>query len=165
MTCLLLTVAGWVRHRFCLDDAEQRLARLELLKAIELDPSDGHSWYLLGRFYASEKKYSKAFEAYQQAIHRNTTHTGYLCSLGVLYFQTNQPKDALHAYLHAIRIDPNKSEVWFNLGVLYAETGSPTDALQAFTKALELDPMNPQIHQKIRKLKELTSGSSTGPTL
>lgn len=82
------------------------------------DNSDAQSWYLLGRCYMSQRKYSKAYEAYQQAVYRDGRNPTFWCSIGVLYYQINQYRDALDAYSRAIRLNPYISEVWYDLGTL-----------------------------------------------
>ena len=66
----------------------------------------------------SQQKYSKAYEAYQQAVYRDGRNPTFWCSIGVLYYQINQFRDALDAYSRAIRLNPFISEVWYDLGTL-----------------------------------------------
>jgi cytochrome c-type biogenesis protein CcmH/NrfG len=66
----------------------------------------------------SQQKYSKAYEAYQQAVYRDGRNPTFWCSIGVLYYQINQYRDALDAYSRAIRLNPYISEVWYDLGTL-----------------------------------------------
>ena len=87
------------------------------------DNQDAQSWYLLGRCYMSQQKYSKAYEAYQQAVYRDGRNPTFWCSIGVLYYQINQYRDALDAYSRAIRLNPSISEVWYDLGTLVSSTG------------------------------------------
>lgn len=71
----------------------------------------------------SQQKYSKAYEAYQQAVYRDGRNPTFWCSIGVLYYQINQYRDALDAYSRAIRLNPSISEVWYDLGTLVSSTG------------------------------------------
>ncbi len=89
-----------------------------------LDNTDAQSWYLLGRCYMSQQKYSKAYEAYQQAVYRDGRNPTFWCSIGVLYYQINQYRDALDAYSRAIRLNPYISEVWYDLGTLVSFSGT-----------------------------------------
>lgn len=82
------------------------------------DNADAQSWYLLGRCYMAQQKFSKAYEAYQQAVYRDGRNPTFWCSIGVLYYQINQYRDALDAYSRAIRLNPYISEVWYDLGTL-----------------------------------------------
>lgn len=66
----------------------------------------------------AQSKYSKAYEAYQQAVYRDGRNPTFWCSIGVLYYQINQYRDALDAYSRAIRLNPYISEVWYDLGTL-----------------------------------------------
>lgn len=70
----------------------------------------------------SQQKYSKAYEAYQQAVYRDGRNPTFWCSIGVLYYQINQYRDALDAYSRAIRLNPSISEVWYDLGTLVGFT-------------------------------------------
>lgn len=38
----------------------------------------------------AEQNYNKAYEAYQQAVYRDSRNPTFWCSIGVLYFQINQ---------------------------------------------------------------------------
>lgn len=67
----------------------------------------------------SQQKYRKAYDAYQQAVYRDSKSPQFWCSIGVLYYQIGQYRDALDAYTRAIRLSPYLSEVWYNLGTLY----------------------------------------------
>lgn len=91
---------------------------VEKFTKFDTDNSDAQSWYLLGRCYMSQQKYSKAYEAYQQAVYRDGRNPTFWCSIGVLYYQINQYRDALDAYSRAIRLNPYISEVWYDLGTL-----------------------------------------------
>ena len=127
----------------------------------------------------SQQKYSKAYEAYQQAVYRDGRNPTFWCSIGVLYYQINQYRDALDAYSRAIRLNPYISEVWYDLGTLvsfdqvyqypYHETNfnvqyescnnQTADALDAYQRAAELDPNN--VHIKAR-LQLLRNGGQNG---
>ena len=98
--------------------SRHRLFNEEAVLSNFTDNSDAQSWYLLGRCYMSQQKYSKAYEAYQQAVYRDGRNPTFWCSIGVLYYQINQYRDALDAYSRAIRLNPYISEVWYDLGTL-----------------------------------------------
>jgi len=86
----------------------------------------------------SQQKYSKAYEAYQQAVYRDGRNPTFWCSIGVLYYQINQYRDALDAYSRAIRLNPYISEVWYDLGTLVSLYGS----IHAWTLRLTFGSMN-----------------------
>ncbi|KAJ7816602.1 hypothetical protein B0H14DRAFT_3475265 [Mycena olivaceomarginata] len=97
---------------------------------------------------------TKAHEAYQQAVYRDSQNPAFWCSIGILYFQINQYRDAHDAYSRAIRINPLISEVWFDLGSLYESCDNQiSDAIDAYARASVLDPNNPVISQRLALLK------------
>lgn len=127
----------------------------------------------------SQQKYSKAYEAYQQAVYRDGRNPTFWCSIGVLYYQINQYRDALDAYSRAIRLNPYISEVWYDLGTLvshnspkscvtsvadvsqYESCNNQTaDALDAYQRAFDLDPSNMHIKARLQLLRN--NGQSTG---
>ena len=144
-----------------------------------IDQNDSQSWYLLGRCYMSQQKYSKAYEAYQQAVYRDGRNPTFWCSIGVLYYQINQYRDALDAYSRAIRLNPYISEVWYDLGTLVRLSfgtrfictttltlakyescnNQTTDALDAYQRAADLDPGNRHIKERLNLLR---SGQASG---
>ena len=132
-----------------------------LKESIEADASDAQSFYLLGRCYMAQQKYTDAYDAYQQAVYLDGRNPTFWCSIGVLYYQINQYPDALDAYTRAIRLNPYISEVWYDLGTLYESCNNQTaDAIDAYKKALELDPKNTLIQQRLQLLRNAQTNSS-----
>jgi len=114
----VLQQLGWLYHQSSSTFASQDLAIEYLEKSVNADNTDAQSWYLLGRCYMSQRKYPKAYEAYQQAVYRDPRNPTFWCSIGVLYYQINQYRDALDAYSRAIRLNPSISDLWYDLGTL-----------------------------------------------
>ncbi|KAF8945288.1 glucose repression mediator protein [Haplosporangium gracile] len=160
----VLQQLGWLYHQQNAAFVNQDQAISFLIRSIEADGSDAQSWYLMGRCYMAQQKYNKAYEAYQQAVYRDSKNPTFWCSIGLLYFQINQYRDALDAYSKAIRINPNISEVWFDLGALYeACNNQVSDAIDAYQRASDLDPENPHIKQRLAYLRHGASEPG-GPT-
>lgn len=137
--------------------------------SIKADASDDQTWYILGRTYMAQKKYRRAYDAYQQvyrsycpilktkAVLRDQQNPTFWCSIGVLYYQINQYRDSLDAYTRAIQLNPHLpevldffasfsiSQVWYDLGTLYESCNQLQDSLDAYQKAIELDPENQHI--------------------
>ncbi|BFZ64416.1 glucose repression mediator protein [Saitoella coloradoensis] len=158
----VLQQLGWLYHQQSSSFSNQDLAIQYLTKSLECDGQDAQSWYLLGRCYMQQRNYSKAYEAYQQAVYRDGRNPTFWCSIGVLYYQINQYRDALDAYSRAIRLNPYISEVWYDLGTLYESCNNQiSDALDAYTRASELDPTNPHIKTRLQLLR--SGQASQGP--
>jgi general transcriptional corepressor CYC8 len=109
--------------------------------------------------------YSKAYEAYQQAVYRDSRNSNFWCSIGVLYWEINQFRDALDAYTRAIRLNPYIPEIWFNLGTLYEACNNQIqDAIDAYNRAYELDNNYFIVEERLTILKRnLETGRNDGP--
>lgn len=59
---------GWLYHSNT-TMGNQEVAINYLMRSIDADPSDGQTWYLLGRCYMAQQQYRKAYDAYQQAVY------------------------------------------------------------------------------------------------
>lgn len=149
---------GWLEHQHNNNSTEA----IRLLKlSSELDPSDGQTWYLLGRVHMALREFRQAYDAYQQAVYRDGRNATFWCSIGVLYYQMNQYRDAMDAYSRAIRLNPYVSEVWYDLGTLYESCGQNGDAIDAYRRAAELAPENTQINARLVVLEN--SMNPVGP--
>jgi general transcriptional corepressor CYC8 len=129
------------------------------------DPKDPSAWYMLGRYYMQRLNYSKAYEAYQQAVYRDSRNSNFWCSIGVLYWEINQFRDALDAYTRAIRLNPYIPEIWFNLGTLYEACNNQVqDAIDAYNRAYEIDNSFYAVEERLAILKRnLETGRNDGP--
>lgn len=129
------------------------------------EPKDAQAWYYLGRYYMQRLNYSKAYEAYQQAVYRDSRNSNFWCSIGVLYWEINQFRDALDAYTRAIRLNPYIPEIWFNLGTLYEACNNQIqDAIDAYNRAYELDNSYYQVEERLNVLKRnIETGRNEGP--
>ncbi|PXF42301.1 General transcriptional corepressor trfA [Gracilariopsis chorda] len=141
---------GWLEHNH---NNNSPKAVQYLRQSADLDPSDGQTWYLLGRVYMAMREFHQAYEAYQQAVYRDARNATFWCSIGVLYYQMNQCRDALDAYTRAIRLNPYVSEVWYDLGTLYESYNQKVDAIDAYREAAKLAPDNVQIAAQLRDLE------------
>lgn len=143
-------------------DLTQALKYLSLL--LEIDQLDAHSWYYLGRVHMLRGDFNAAYEAFQQAVNRDSRNPTFWCSIGVLYYQISQYRDALDAYTRAIRLNPYISEVWYDLGTLYETCNNQiSDALDAYRQAERLDPGNPHIKARLDQLIKYQQEGNTHP--
>lgn len=137
-----------------------------LLKSLEVDPSDATTWYHLGRVHMVRSDYTAAYDAFQQAVNRDSRNPIFWCSIGVLYYQISQYRDALDAYTRAIRLNPYISEVWYDLGTLYETCNNQlTDALDAYKQAARLDPENIHIRKRLEALTQQLSNPNASQAI
>jgi tetratricopeptide (TPR) repeat protein len=163
----VLQQLGWLYHHHTdqeLGLGNQEVAISYLMRSIGSDPADAQTWYLLGRCYMTQQKHRKAFDAYQQAVYRDSNNPTFWCSIGVLYFHINQYRDALDAYSRAIRLNPYLSEVWVDLGTLYEACSQRSDAIYAYQRAAELDPASQNIQQRLAALNSSNTDASGNST-
>lgn len=135
--------------------------------AVDEEPSEGFGWYCIGRINMLNKDYTKAYDAYQQAVYRDGTNASFWNSIGILYFDIGQYRDALDAYSRSIHLAPFVADTWWNLGVLYETSHKQyDDALDAYNRAAELDPDSAGIHERLSLIKSgkvLQPGTSPKP--
>lgn len=135
-----------------------------LTQSLEIDLTDAHSWYYLGRVHMIRGDFNAAYDAFQKAVNRDSRNPTFWCSIGVLYYQISQYRDALDAYTRAIRLNPYISEVWYDLGTLYETCNNQiSDALDAYSQAERLDPGNPHIKARLEQLLKYQQEGNTHP--
>ncbi|CAH8472253.1 unnamed protein product [Heterobilharzia americana] len=129
-----------------------------LQSALELDNSDGKTWYLLGRCQATLNHVQEAFAAYRSSIDRTEASADTWCSIGVLYQEQSQPMDALQAYFCAVQLDKCHVATWANLGTLYESMQQYKEALKCYKNAVNADKNNevrPEIRSRLAVLQQL----------
>ncbi|VDO79983.1 unnamed protein product [Schistosoma margrebowiei] len=145
-----------------------------LQSALELDNTNGKTWYLLGRCQAALNHVQEAFAAYRSSIDKTEASADTWCSIGVLYQEQSQPMDALQAYFCAVQLDKCHVAAWANLGTLYESMQQYKEALKCYKNAVNADKHNevrPEIRSRLAVLQQLvpklsdkiTGGTFNGP--
>uniref|UniRef100_A0A5K3EU68 TPR_REGION domain-containing protein n=1 Tax=Mesocestoides corti TaxID=53468 RepID=A0A5K3EU68_MESCO len=138
--------------------ANKELAIQLLQKAVDLDNSNGKTWYLLGRCQAAVNRVQEAFRAYRSSIDKTEASADTWCSIGVLYQEQNQPMDALQAYFCAVQLDKCHVTAWVNLGTLYESMHQFKEAVKCYTNAVNADKresIKPQVKNRLATLQQL----------
>jgi len=113
--------------------------------AIEVEPLA--AYFIIGYCYEKLGAYTKAVEAYKQAISLNPVNASVVhCNLGIAYYGLGLYKDAIESYKQALRIDPDYTEAYFRLGQVFFPLSRYTDAIDACKQALRIDPDNVDAH-------------------
>ena len=116
-------------------------------------------WYYAGRLYSRMKNPVKAYEAYQQAVYRDSRNAAYWNSVGILYLESLQYHDSLDAFSRSIQLAPYRPEIWWNLGVLYERCNQQySDAVDAYQRATELDPGNSGFSSRLTLVRSFLAG-------
>ena len=153
-------------------DTPRAVAALE--RAVDSDPDDALSCFMLGRSYAALGNFPEAFSSFQDAVNNDPSVPDYWAAVGTLYYVVGQYRDALDAYSHAIRtaggtVEPaapgsivqvvtdtkiDIPEVWYNLGTLYEECNQPEDAVEALQHAAKNLAIGKLVQERIAEITE-----------
>jgi tetratricopeptide (TPR) repeat protein len=116
--------------------------------AIKIDISSLKAWayFQIGYCYDELGNYTKAIEAYKQAIRINPDDAYVHCNLGAVYGSLGLYKDAIEAFKQAIRIDPDDAKAHYCLGLAYDSLGLYKDAIEAYKQAIRINPDDAVAH-------------------
>ena len=112
-------------------------------RAVRLEPSDPHNWYLLGRFYQYDFEQSDpnaALRALLIARSLDPLSADTLLDLATNYDEAGKTAEARAAYLEAKRVYPLSAEVLWRYGNFLLRNNELPAAFPEIRKAVELDP-------------------------
>jgi len=118
---------------------EKALLYLEIMIKTEILPSKEYLYLAIGNCNNELGNYTKAIEAYKQAIYIKPDLAEAYSNLGIAYAQLGLYKDAIEAYKQAIHINPDDAP-YYSLGRVYSLLGHYKDAIEAFKQAVRIDP-------------------------
>jgi len=123
------------------------------------NPQDPDQWALIANMYALVKKYDKAIEHYEQAIHLapdraeewreriesikrriGKEKAESLITQGDHLAKAGRHQEAWVVFNEAIRLDPDNAMAWYNAGVCRMAMGDSAAAVNCFDRATRLDP-------------------------
>jgi len=120
-------------------DYEKALPYLEIAIKTDIPSLKAWAYFHIGYCYVELGNYTKAIEAYKQAIRIDPDDASTYVNLGVASGQLGLYKDAIEAIKQAIRIEPDDAETLYNLGVTYILIGDRNLALNEYEILKELD--------------------------
>lgn len=132
-----------------------------LQRAVQLNPADAYTHYVMGRIAMTSKDYRVAYDSYQQAVYRDSKNPLFWCAIGVLYFHMQQHRDAMDAFTRAIHIDPTMPQVWHDMGILYEIYQQFPDAVDAYRRAVRLNPNNTETSRRLTLLEQVIATGAT----
>jgi len=134
-----------------IDKREYKKALPYLEIAIKTDISSLKAWayFNIGYCYGKLKSYTKAIEAFKQAIRINPDDAIAHYNLGLVYDNLGLYEDARESYIKAIRIDPDYAEAHYRLGVDYGILGFRIFAIEAYKQAIRIDPDYAEVHYRL----------------
>ncbi|MDQ3712234.1 MAG: tetratricopeptide repeat protein [Acidobacteriota bacterium] len=121
-------------------------AIVECNKALKLKPTDGETFFYLGRAQASTNKVALAAESFKKAVAGLIEFTRefpldadghYL--LGNAYVSDNQIKNAIASYNKSLELNPNFVKARLNLGSVYFSDDNMPAAREQYDALLKID--------------------------
>jgi len=123
--------------------SEWRLARVALLKAVQLAPEYAEAWAYLGE--AQFQNDEDGYPALKRALELNPSSMA-VQLFNALYWQRQD--DYEQANLHffvAAQLEPDNATIYIQWGKSAMLAGEPAEARELFEQAAELDPQDPQV--------------------
>ncbi|MEZ0484130.1 tetratricopeptide repeat protein [Fibrella aquatica] len=122
------------------DDDQYDRAKVDLLKAIALNPSSMTGYYYLGLSGKALENYSDTTAGYfTKAIELAPVKHEYQNARGLFYNDKKDFKRARADYAAAIKLSPNYNPAFYNLAQLDLSENKLTDALRNLDTAIRLD--------------------------
>jgi Tfp pilus assembly protein PilF/predicted AlkP superfamily pyrophosphatase or phosphodiesterase len=116
-----------------------RHATEQLERAIEINPDNPHTWYLLARAHQGMRDNDSAIEAYRESLRRVPAFNRARISLSVLLTSLGRLEEAVLELEAATQYPEDLSMVYTNLGVLKRRLGDDRQAEKHFKRAIEID--------------------------
>ena len=111
--------------------------------AIQVEPAAAYVG--IGICYQELKSYTKAIQAYKQAINiipNKLNCVDIYIKLSVIYDKLGDFSEAIETCKQAIRIDPDNGKAYYNIGLAYIKLHDFTRAIEACKQAIRIDPDN-----------------------
>ena len=124
-----------------LAEKDDLLAEIELCQRwAKAFPLSVRPWELLGAAYTDNGDFSKAIDAYRQAVHIIPDSAQNWLELGSLYGQTGRLQKQIDAYRMAVRIKPEHVGSWYRLAVVYRDAAQFSNAVEALQHVIRINP-------------------------
>jgi len=115
-------------------------ARMDLLKAIHLQPNQPEPYLELGELFHATKKYKLASIQYQKSIALNPNFVQGYYNLGNLALARGDQRKALKYYEKCIEVNPRFPDAYMTQGILkFKIKNNDVESIKYFDKALAVD--------------------------
>lgn len=127
-------------------------ASKDLAQALELDPNQANSNFLVGLIAEKTGDQRNAINFYSYALRSNPDYSPAYNNRGSIYFDLGQKDLAMADYNDAIRCDPQNAWAWANRGILFSHFRNRKQAISDLNRALDIDPNLQHARENLRKL-------------
>jgi len=137
--------ALYVMARVFYAEKQWYAAKFVVKNALELAPSHGGLYLLLGHIYVALDQLHDAIDAYANAVKYQPTEEA-LESYGLLLLRRGRAKEALPILKRLVEIRPEIERNYLHLGNAYLANNLFDEAREAYFKALALNPDDKDIY-------------------
>jgi tetratricopeptide (TPR) repeat protein len=129
-----------------LKQAKPEAARVEFVKALQINPEDARACYNLGRVDDGEGNLTRAVAEFQKAIELNPGYFQAYNNFGVTLLKLGRVQEAMGVLQQALAINPVFVEAMNNLGIALGRSGRLEAAAAMFQKSLAIHPSGAEAH-------------------
>jgi S1-C subfamily serine protease/Tfp pilus assembly protein PilF len=123
------------------EEYEKALPYLEIAIKADILSLKEDVYFYIGFCNDNMGNYSKAIEAYKQAISINPDYAYTYYFLGSAYYSLSLYKESIEAYKQGTRIEPpNNAIVYYNIGLACDSLSLYKDAIEAYKQSIRIDP-------------------------
>ncbi len=123
-----------------LEAGDYKNARVQFEVVLDNEPGAADAWYYIGETYQLEENYSKAREAYQEAINLNAGYAPAFLGRALAMLALDPEAYVLEDLDTALRLDDGYVTAYVQRGAYQLGRGNPRAGMQDLEKALTLDP-------------------------
>ena len=115
-------------------------AKIELEKAVSLNPGNVKAWLVLGDIESDNKNHGTAAEYYLTAVNLEPEDAYSKYQLGKELYKLNKYEDALVQFNDSVKIITNNAWIWYNLGKTQQKLDLMVESETSFRETLAIDP-------------------------
>lgn len=107
----------------------------------------------LGHVYVQQERYSRALDAYKQAVHQQPSEPGYRRSMATALRRLGRAVEAEAQLREVLAEHGGDAASYAELGEVYVEAGRTGDAADCYTRAVSLCPDDPRLYARLGRLR------------
>jgi predicted negative regulator of RcsB-dependent stress response len=158
-------IENYNRGVVLLNEGKYEESKVELDKAVQLDPGYASAYLARGVVYFKTGRIDLAIADYTRVIELDPKNNPAYLNRALAYSEKGQNDLALADYTKAIEIDPKYAKAYLNRGVIYHNNGQSDLAIADYNKALQLTADTDLIQTAKKNLAILGQTSATTTTL
>lgn len=121
-------------------------------EAIEMDPNNAESYYILGKVYQSKNMVDEALDNYKTALTYPHVNNNIYFNIGVMYEKKKEFKEAVHSYKQCLSLDQTHFGAAIHLAAQLANLGEYAKAKKYFKHCIKLNQNSVPAHFGIGKI-------------